>query len=222
MESFHIHRGFTLIEMMVVITIITIVSAVVIVNQGSFNRSIILSNAAYDVALTLRSAETYGLGTRAIGSTFNVGYGIDFKKASPSTFTLFADTYPLPSTDPAQVCHPTADITFPSSLSGNCVYDSAQGEKVTDYTLEKGITIADFCAFNGTWSCANSNGSSLTLLDIVFSRPNADPFMSVNGAYSSGSAPTQACLKLVSPQGGARYVAISASGGITANAASCP
>ena len=46
--------GFTLIEMIIVIAIIGIITLVVIVSQGSFNKSLILSNAAYDLALALR------------------------------------------------------------------------------------------------------------------------------------------------------------------------
>lgn len=213
--------GFTLIEMLIVIGIIIIITAIVISSQGSFNRSILLANTTYDVALSIRHAETYGLVSRISGVSLNTGYGIDVARVSPTTFTLFADSYPVPSTSSA--CHPTADASAPDAKPGNCTYDSGQNEKVTDYTLGNGITISNFCAkTSGSWACATSNGSSLTSLDIVFSRPNPIPFMSVNGSYSSTFPVTDVCLSLTSPQGGARFISVSSSGEIRASAASCP
>ena len=215
-------RGFTLIELMVVLAIIIVITAVAFASQSNFNKTLILANAAYDVALTLRNAETYGLGSRVAGTaTTNTGYGVDFSKGTPSSFTLFADSYPAPSTN--SVCHPIADPTAPNAQPGDCAYEASQGERVTGYMLGNGITVSDFCAYAASaWSCAHANGGSLSSLDIVFSRPNAEPFMSVNGSYSSRFPVTAACIALISPQGGARFVSVASSGEITANAASCP
>ena len=80
MESFSYHlessrghaslsrAGFTLIEMLVVVAIITVVTAVMFSNQSNFSSSVLLANTTYDVALSARDAETYGLGTRAAGA----------------------------------------------------------------------------------------------------------------------------------------------------------
>ncbi|MHB1769860.1 MAG: prepilin-type N-terminal cleavage/methylation domain-containing protein [Minisyncoccota bacterium] len=216
------HSGFTLIELLVVLAIMVIITAVVLTSQSSFNKTLILANTAYDVALTLRSAETYGLGNRVAGTVENAGYGLDFQKATPGAFTLFADTYPPPS---STSCHPIADPTAPNARPGDCVYEANQGEKVTGYTLGNGITISDFCAYtpnNLSWSCANSGNQALSTLDIIFSRPNPDPFMSVNGAYSTANPVTAACLALSSPQGGSRFISVGASGEINESALSCP
>ena len=206
---------------MVVLTIIVVITMVVLASQSSFNKTLVLANTAYDVALTLRSAETYGLGSRAFGTTVNAGYGVHFESGTPNSFTLFADTYPSPST--SSVCHPISDVSAPNAQSGNCSYESGQGEKVMLYTLGNGITISDFCAYAlGGWSCALAHGGGLTSLDIVFARPNPEPFMSVNGSYSSTFPVTDACITLSSPQGGAQYIYVGSSGRITANAPPCP
>ena len=221
MEPSH-HRGFTLIELLVVLAIMVIITSVVLTSQSSFNKTLILANTAYDVALTLRSAETYGLGNRVAGTVANAGYGLDFQKATPGSFTLFADTYPPPS---STGCHPATDPTAPNARPGDCVYEANQGEKVTEYALGNGITVSDFCAYTPntlSWSCANSGNQALSVLDIIFSRPNPDPFMSVNGAYSASSPVTEACLTLSSPQGGSRFISVGASGEINATALSCP
>jgi len=213
--------GFTLIEMLVVIAIIAIITVVVITSQSSFNRTLLLANAAYDVALTIRSAETYGIASRAAGAVVTTGHGIHFSGTPSQSFILFADSTPPPSSNAAR-CHPANDVSAPDAKPGDCAYQPDQKEFVTTYTLGNGMTITNFCAIygNGTYSCAADN--TITSLDIVFVRPSGEPYMSVNGAYSSISPVTAACLAIASPQGGARYVSIASTGQISAAATSCP
>ena len=219
-QPYSYKAGFTLIELMVVLAIIVVISTVILSSQSSFNRTLILSNTAYDIALTLRSAQTYGLSSRAVGTTVNAGYGINFQKSTLDSFTLFADSYPGPSA--ISVCHPITDISTPDALPGNCSYESSQGEKILDYKLGNGITVSDFCALAfGAWSCASTG--ALTSLDIVFARPNPDAFISVNGVYSSMFPVTKVCIAVTSPQHDTwRYITVTASGQIVANATSCP
>lgn len=204
---------------MVVLTIITIISAIILTSQGSFNKTLILANTAYDMALTLRFTETYGLGSRAYGTTGNTGYGLHFVSGTPKTFTLFADTYP--AIGPGSACHPAPayDPYGPSALSGDCAYSN--GEKVQDYTIGNSISISYFCAQSNTqWFCTNTGG--LSSLDIVFSRPNPTPFMSKDGMYSATFPVTAACIALTSTQGGWKYVTVGSSGQISTNATTCP
>jgi len=199
---------------MVVLAIIGVVMSIVLTSQSTFNKTLILKNTAYDIALTLHNAQTYGLGSRASNTTINTGYGVHFQNAPTASLTLFADIYPAPS---PFSCHPTDDASSPNAQPGDCIYTIGQDQKVTDYTLGNGITISDFCAFKGSWSCAVALGGGLSSLDIVSARPNPDTFIRANGlSYTS------ACLIISSPQGGLRYISVAASGQITANAASCP
>ena len=217
MEPFHFRRGFTLVELMVVLAIMVVITGVVLTSQSSFNRTLVLANTAYDIALTLRSAEPRGLGSRVTSSASNAGYGVHFETGTSNMFTLFADIYPVPSS--SSPCHPKVDPTTPDALPGDCVYEVNQGEWVLDYTLGNGITISDFCAYTSGWSC--TSGGNITSLDIVLSPPNADPFMSVNGSYNSSFLVTKACITVTSPQGGSRFVSVAGTGEITANASSC-
>ena len=225
MESIRFRGGYTLIELLVVFTIIVVITAVVLASQGNFNKTLVIANTAYDVALALRSAETFGLGSRAFGTTVNAGYGLHFESGTPGSFTLFIDTYPPPS--PSSVCHPTSDASAPSAQSGNCAYDtSPTNERVQTYTLGNGITVGNFCAkSSNSWSCVYPRGAysgGLSSLDIVFARPNPTPFMSKDGVYSTFFPLTAACLVITSPQGGEKYISVVASGQISANAATCP
>ena len=223
--EFPFRRGFTLIELMVVMSIIFILSMIVLTSQNSFNKTLILANTAYDVALTLRSVETQGLGSRITsGGAENVGYGINLQSGSPSSFTLFADSYPAPSTSN---CHgiPGGDAGRPDVQPGDCAYNGlASGEFLQTYTLGNGITIRDFCAgTDGTpasWTCKVANG--MASLDIIFARPNPLPFISRSGVYSKSY--TGACITLSSPQGTTRFVYLSSSGEISVNpsSVSCP
>lgn len=205
-------RGFTLTELMVVLAIIATITIVTIANQSSFNKTLILANTAYDIALTLRSAETYGIGSRAIGTVVNAGYGLHFETATRGSFTLFADSQPAPN---ANNCHglPIGGASAPDAKPGNCIYDGPNsGEKVTTYELGNGMTISDFCVYTfGAWSCASEN---LLVLDVVFARPNPDPFINREG--------TKACLTISSPQGDSRFISVLPSGAITVDASSCP
>ena len=191
-----------------------VIMSVVLTSQSSFNKTLILSNTTYDIALSLHSVESFGLGSRVAGSTLNTGYGIDFQSATPNVFTLFADTYPSPN---ASNCHgvPRGDPNAPDIQPGDCVYEPSRENKVNEYTLGNGITITKLCAFSGTtWLCG------LTSLDIVFARPNPTPFIRANG--SPNSPYSNACLTVSSPQGTSRFISISTSGEINANATSCP
>lgn len=218
--------GFTLVEMLVVLAIISIITIIVITSQSAFNKTLILANAAYDVALTIRSAQSYGVGSRAGTGVSRAGYGLSFRGfgngATPSSFIFFADSSPGPS-ELSSRCHPADDYTAPDAKAGDCAYQAGQDVKISDFALHRGISFKDLCTYTaGTWQCANSNGNAITSFDIVFVRPDPAPYMSKNGSYVAGNPVTKMCLTLASPQGGTRYVSVTSSGEINADAPSCP
>lgn len=192
-------KGFTLVELMVVLTIIVIISTVVITSQSSFNKTLILANTAYDIALSIRSAQTYGIGSRAVGTTVNAGHGIRFQSNPSSSFIFFADT------------SPTAPCSQPNCKSGDHTYTNGSDSVVQTYTLGNGMTISKLCV---------DSTCNLSSLDVVFERPNPNAFISADGYYSVNNA--KACITVTSPQGGEKYVSVSKSGQIIANAVSCP
>ena len=216
MESIRLHRGFTLIELMVVFTIIVTISMVVLTSQSSFNKTLILSNTAYDIALALRSSQTYGLGSRGlnnstVGTVTNAGYGLHFSNGSHDSFILFADT------------SPGASCSTPDCRPGDYVYTSNADAMIGQpYQINNGITIKDFCAYAGSSvSCEYAHGGGLSSLDIVFARPNPDAHVSADGSSYNGGA----CITIASasaPNGPYRFVSVAPSGEIAANAAPCP
>ena len=229
------HRGFTLIEMLIVIAIIMVLAVIALTSQSSFNRSFLLANTAYDVALTLRSAENYGVGGQTIGAS-SVGYGVDFQLASPRAFILFADTYPDVSGTP--LCHPVSSSgpTPPNPQPGDCRYEAGSDVQAASYKIGNGISIQDFCidvptGATDNWECAS--GGTFAQLDVVFARPNATPYMAAgtsgggwlysgnNPFHAVGQVITKACIKLTSNSGGLEVVEVNAAGEITATGSAC-
>lgn len=200
-------------ELLVVLAIIISIMGIVLTSQSSFNKSFLLANTTYDIALTLRFTESLGVGTLAVGSTANAGRGVHFDRATPNSFKLFADTSPQSATCTTQT---------PDCKPGDKVYTDGQDQRTQTYTLGNGVTVSDFCARaeSGNWSCAHSLDEALASLDIVFARPNPDAFIRANGVVSASY--TSACIAVRSLEGALRFVSIAPSGSITASASSCP
>lgn len=98
----HNNRGFTLVETLAVLGIFVTITLIVFVGNNNFNNTILLTNLAYDVALTTTRAQSYGVSVKQFGTgaeSFNVGYGIHFRlcgladldESDDVSFVLFAD-----------------------------------------------------------------------------------------------------------------------------------
>lgn len=181
-------RGFTLIEMIVVLGIFSVLTSIVLASHSQFGGVITLENLAYDTALSVRQAQLYGIAVKSYGANnFNVGYGLHFDRTSPSTYLMFADT-----------------------LSGNGIYDV--GEIVSPpspYTLNGGFAITDLCvipALGSTYTCG------LNTLDILFKRPEPDAYIRANGAATLNDS---AKIVLTSPQGRSAQIQVAVTGQIS-------
>ena len=83
--------GFSLIEMMVSISIILIITTVVLVRQSAFTSTVLLKNLAYGVALSVREVQTSAVSVRGRDGEFDVPYGIYFNIDDPKKYILFRD-----------------------------------------------------------------------------------------------------------------------------------
>lgn len=210
MESFRAHapltahsgrspRGFTLVELLVTISIMAVITTIVISGQSQFNQTLLLTDTAYTVALSVREAESLGLSSRGVGGAFNVGYGVHFASAAPQSYIIFADTATTQAT-PSYCPVLTTPANSPETKSGNCLYDNAT-ENVQAYTLNRGFTVSDFCGKDQTNTLVCASTSYLSALDIVFLRPNVYAVMT--GMH--GTTPVQltcAQVTLAAPSGG--------------------
>lgn len=216
-------RGFTLVEMLVVLSIITIVTLIAVLGQTSFNRSLVLTDTAYTLAFSLREAQSFGLSSRIFGSTQNAGYGIHLASATPTTYVLFADVDPItPGNSQSGACPGHTVSSGPEAKPGNCLYTSPGSELVRTYSLNHGFTISRFCGTDlyATQRCSGSAGNSLTTIDILYLRPNTQSIiLATSGA---GVIPlSNAILYVASPDGSAeRCVSVSKVGQVAVG--NCP
>ena len=200
-------RGFTLVELIVVVAITTLISSIVVVGSSKFDGTILLTNLAYDVALSVREAQFAGLNVKVFQSggtsTFNAGYGITFYKLNADTSTNNKDY-----------------ILFADVMDGNGVEDylysgnsNGGAEFVRKYSTQKGNWIDKFCgvvATTGVEECGGSTGS-LTFLNIVFVRPNPDATFK----SSTGTAYKAVKIYVKSPQNITKAIRIESTGQIS-------
>jgi general secretion pathway protein H len=217
-------RGFTLIEMIVVLVIITIIMAIILVNQATFSHSLLLTDTAYTVALSIRETQSLGLSSEKFSSIQNAGYGIDFLASTPSSYIQFADILPGSPTNSTtnNAWCPAGTPGTPNAKPGNCVYDGAS-ELAHTYVFNQAYT-QGFCAYlNGVSAgCSNSGGNLLKALDIVFLRPNTSTIMTATLSSGSEVQADTACIQVIAPGNAAvRYVKVTQLGEVSV-AEACP
>lgn len=195
-------RGFSLIELLAVTAIIVLISSVMLSNNPAFGGTITLRNLTYDVANTIREAQTYGISVRkftpAGGSgQFAQGYGIHFQLPSPTTYIIFADA------------------------NANGHYTSASGggveELVKSFDLNRNFRIVDLCVtpVSGAEQCAGTTGT-FDRISVIFIRPEPDARIRI--ATASSVFPTlyqRARIVLQAPRGDRMSVAVEATGQIS-------
>ncbi|MEK7578319.1 MAG: prepilin-type N-terminal cleavage/methylation domain-containing protein [Patescibacteria group bacterium] len=84
--------GFTLIEMLVVITIMGVIAGIVIFNIGSEQQNSALSRSAQKLSLDLRRAQSYALSSKTYKSAgVPCGWGVHFNGSGSTSYIIFAD-----------------------------------------------------------------------------------------------------------------------------------
>lgn len=185
-------KGFTLIELVVVTGILTLITGLVLTNNNKFGGAILLENLAYDIALSVREAQVYGISVRQFGpGNFEVGYGVHFDIASPKTYSLFGDI----------------------DVSG--LWDSGEEVSPSPYAIERGYFISKLCAPAGEDA---DTCTAIEQLDIVFKRPEPDAFISADGASGviyPNNLQESARIALESPRGDKKSVVVEVTGQIS-------
>lgn len=206
-------RGFTLIELLVTIVIFVIITGVVVVNSNKFDGSVLLNNFAYDVALTIKQAQSYGVNVKENTSgTFDTAYGIYFDTNLPAPygdgngdrtkFVLFNDTGGQDSYSFSGTAS-NPDQKFNGSL-GDCATEDL--ECVQKFSMTKGTYVKTLCAGANELDC---NDHEVSQLSILFKRPSLEAKIYING---------QNAVTIPTPNNKAyAKITLSASDGSTAN-----
>jgi prepilin-type N-terminal cleavage/methylation domain-containing protein len=164
-------KGFTLVELLVTISIFAILTSVVLFSQAKFNSSILLTNLAYDTALTIRQAQTYGINIKnfvtldeGTGKAINnfTPYGVHFETGENNnkSFVLFAD------------------LNDSGVFSGDVTTCEPADGCVNRYNITRGNYISDICRSPGSSGGEQCN-DHIKSADIIFKRPNPDAIITV-------------------------------------------
>jgi prepilin-type N-terminal cleavage/methylation domain-containing protein len=208
------HKGFTLVEMLVVLAIIIVITAIVITGQSTYNQTLLLTDTSYTVAYSMRQAQSLGLASRGINSISNAGYGVHF--GGTTGYIVFADTGPTTKSLPQSVC-PVGDPSNPTpdTKPGNCKYDGSPTDVIVqNYTFSRGYTIQNICGQT------SSGGTCVPVasLDAVFMRPETRAIL----VGPSNQSFVCAQVTVTAPTGGAtRIVHVSQLGEISVGSP-CP
>lgn len=198
------HKGFTIMELIVSVAIFAFMTAFIVAKYGNFNQGILLNSLAYDVALTLRNAQSYGLNVKSVpgaGSYTNTNYSDEFRYAYGVHFDKNANT---------QVIF-FADNT-PSTPDGR--YTAGQDTFISKSTLKGGSKIQNLCVISTKNSANLPSCNDVDTLDIVFKRP--DPDAIINGGVANGNKTNvHAEIILQSSDGSTKKVIVQKSGRIS-------
>ncbi len=186
-------RGFTVIEILVVAGIITVVSSLVFANNSRFGGQVLLRNLAYDIALSVRQAQVFGISVQRFDptNTYAPAYGIHFSASSPTGYLLFADVL-----DPQN-----GTYECPDAGTANC-------ELIQSTTIQSGYRVSTLCAT----PAGEAEVCDLDDLDISFQRPEPDAHIRANGDPALHES---ARIELVSPRGDLKSVRVEVNGQIS-------
>jgi len=181
--------GFSLIELLIVSSIFALITSIIMIRFSLFNNRILTTNLAYDIALSIRQAQTFGINVRGVdsgpGTIFSAGYGLYFASGNKTEYVFFADN------------------------NNNKKYESS--ELLETLRLFGGYAIKDICAESlGASYCFLDGG--LPNLSIVFTRPEPDASLK---SFGPSRTYEKASLVVTSPQGDERTVDVYLTGQIS-------
>ncbi len=196
-------QGFTLIEMITVLSIFMIMTSIVLFNYKKFTNDTILTNMAYEVALSVREAQIYGVSVRnpagVSSADFDSPYGIHFPLVAGGTPSYFL----------------FADVDGDGRYDGGSTCTAGSGECVIPYAMQRNIKVTNL-QFKDSGGCAQPPDVPADI-SLVFRRPNPEPvFNNNNSTYEFAE------ITLTAPNNSVRYVVVSNNGQIYVdNESSC-
>lgn len=150
--------GFTMVEAVVMLGILTAVSAVVLFSFTGFNEGAALNRSARELALSIRKAQNMSLAVTQVptvnGPKIPPAVGLKLSTLTPSTYFLFAD------------------------MVRDNKYTASDDAKIgNDTTLERGIRVD---------SLKDKDGVAHATAYVIFSAPEATTFLGDDNGGSIG------------------------------------
>jgi prepilin-type N-terminal cleavage/methylation domain-containing protein len=205
--------GFTLLELIVSISIIAFITAIVVFNQGDLSDQISLGNVANNIELQIRQAQIYGISVKesTVGSNqFGYAYGVAFNlnvsggATGPTSYISFSDV--------------NANGAF--NQGANWTTCAGVSECVRIDNIARGNYILKFCVIDSNSIVQCTPTPTIGRVDITFLRPN--PAAKINLRNTSGadvntsfSNFSGARIVLQSPKGSQKTISVYATGQIS-------
>ena len=205
------NKGFTILELLVSLTIFAIMTALLLSKYGTFNQGVILTNLAYDIALTVRNAQMYGLNVKSSGRTtndFSNPYGVYFDTSSAASKILVISFIDLRQGN-----------SNPDNLYNNApaYINPATGmpyEFLTSSTIKNGGYIGSIKTCNN-YNC--NNPITRTDVSIVFKRPKPDAMIYTSSDPFNPNGYKKVMIDVKSSDGNTKTVTITDNGEISVN-----
>lgn len=177
-------RGFTLVEVVIVVAIIGLISAIIIPRYAMFDSTTLLNSAAYDIASSIRQAQVYSLSVRGSSSFFDYPFGVSF-----NTESLAAD--PDHNVKNYILFQFEDETAWPE-------YNLVDTQNILVTPLERTMEIHDLCVeASGNVVC-----DGIDRLDVSFRRPEFEAIFHIEGSSPiNDTAIESAYIKLKSSTG---------------------
>ena len=190
-----IKKGFTLVELVVTVSIVSVIMAVILFGYSSFNEDLRISSAEQEISLAIRQAQSYGLSVKEGSSgDFSKGYGISFDTTDPTNYYIFVDK----------------NNDGKNSATSACLANSECVEKVT---LRNAVRVSSVCGAVLVGDALNCVG--VTSIHITFIRPSPDAIIRLyNGTTLVGTTYYRGQIKLTSAKGKIGTVTVDKTGQI--------
>ncbi len=174
--------GFTLLELMVVIALMAIIFSITLSNYNGMNKKIELENLVYDVALSIREAQLYGINKKLAKNEFSDG------ETSPFGFHI-----DISNSDTKNKLWIFSDIDKNFYFDDDC--STTQEECQTVEVFPKGMHIKKIILYKPDGTKIEENK-----INIMFRRPNPDAKIIIDsGPDNTGQTlHSKVCIEITS------------------------
>ncbi len=176
-------KGMTFIELVVVMSIFTIISSITLFQYKNFQESVDLKSFANDISLKISEAQINAINGKLISgvvdpATWKPTYGVKFDTSANKKFAYYVNVNSIDYYCDTPACVPPFNPPYHNTLPS---------EKVIDvYTLNKGFYISDMRAVGQEVSgyCPPEPGGQISNVEFRFIRPNATPIVYIAPPYT--------------------------------------
>lgn len=204
--------GFSVVELVVVLTIFSIMSSISIFNYNDYRKNIEKSNVSQDIALSIRQAQVYGISSsdRIIGDI-----DLDTTGNADELFGAAIIDITRDQSIRGVVVFPDQEkIILYEDLNRNYIYNEA-----TDRIIDERSIVSGSIDITGSYLCTATEEGCENFqtgrVDITFQRPYPEAYISYGGdrndTYSFGT------IVISSGSGIDQYIQISSIGNILVN-----